>query len=295
MSTRPQLLVLGAGPAGAAAAVAAADCGLEVVVVDQAPMAGGQIYRAMPETFAPTSSADLGPEHREGQELRRLLAESSARLASGRLVWSVGSDLRVDAIGPDGPESWQPQALVVAGGATERVVPFAGWTLPGVFGLAAATILLKSQLMLPGARTLVAGCGPLLFAVAHGIVKRGGRVVAVVDLAGRGDWLKSLPAMAARPRDLKRGAAWLSGLRAAGVPVLHRHGIREARETGDGLEVVIGPVDSDRRPKGGGERVLQADCLTVGHGLVPATEVDTAAGGGTSLRGRIRRLDPAAR
>lgn len=82
--------------------------------------------------------------------------------------------------------------LIAAIGTHERVVPFPGWTTPGVIGLAATTILLKSQRMLPGRATLVAGCGPLLLAVAAGILKGGGSVVAVVDVAGPGEWLARL-------------------------------------------------------------------------------------------------------
>ncbi len=287
MSERPQLLILGAGPAGMGAALTSTACGLDVVIVDSAPAAGGQIYRAMPRGFAAVPESAPDSERLEGDDLRRRLAECPARLVPGHQVWSVGSDFRVDAVGPDGPRTWRPQALVAATGTTERVVPFPGWTLPGVIGLAAATILLKSQMMLPGARTVVAGCGPLLAAVAHSIVKRGGEVAAVVDLAGRSDWLSCLPRLASRPRDLLKGASWLARLRAAGVPVLHRHGVREARETAEGLEVMVGPVDRARRPTADGHRVLRADCLTVGHGLVPATEV-------TRLLGAAHRFEAAA-
>ncbi|MFP3741359.1 FAD/NAD(P)-binding oxidoreductase, partial [Burkholderia sp. SIMBA_019] len=74
-------------------------------------------------------------------------------------VWAVTGDYRVDAVGPDGPLHCTARALIVATGTTERVVPFDGWTTPGVIGLAAATILLKAQGVLPGRTTLVAGCG----------------------------------------------------------------------------------------------------------------------------------------
>ncbi len=291
MTGDPTLVILGAGPAGVGAALAAAECGLDALLVDAAAAAGGQVYRAMPESFEPADLGELGADYLEGERQRRLLAARPVATAFRHQVWSVGSDLRVDAVGPDGPESWRPRAIVVAAGTTERVVPFPGWTLPGVIGLAAATILLKSQMMLPGNRTVVAGCGPLLAAVAHAVQRRGGTVAAVVDLAAPADWLRCLPAMSSRPRDLLKGASWLLALRRAGVPVLFRHGIREVRDNGsDGLEVSVGPVDAARRPRTGtGERRFGGDCLTVGHGLVPATEVtrhlgaehryDAAAGG----------------
>src|SRR5258706_12565799 len=121
-------------------------------------------------------------------------------------AWSVGPGCRIDAIGPEGPVALSGSKLIVATGTSERVVPFPGWTLPGVIGLAAATIMLKSQRMLPGRATIVAGCGPLLIAVAAGILKYGGSRVAVVGHAGPRDWLGGVPAVLAGPGLLARGA-----------------------------------------------------------------------------------------
>ena len=134
---------------------------------------------------------------------------------------SIGTEdlrIRIDALSPDGPETYRTRAIIAATGTSERTLPFPGWTLPGVTGLAAATILLKSQKILPGHRTVVAGTGPLLLLVAATILKAGGTVLAVIDLAGRPDWLRCLPAMASRPDLLLRGLDWQSALRKARVP-----------------------------------------------------------------------------
>jgi NADPH-dependent 2,4-dienoyl-CoA reductase/sulfur reductase-like enzyme len=284
---QPDLLVVGGGPAGIGAALAASAQGVDTVLVDTAPTAGGQIYRSMPATFRLRPGAAPDPDRAQGQRLREALAGARVSHVTNHQVWSVGTDLRVDALGAGGPVWWRPRAIVAATGATERVVPFPGWTLPGVIGLAAATILLKSQQMLPGASTVVAGCGPLLFAVAHKIVKSGGRVVAVVDLAGRGDWLRGAGSMLARPRDLGRGLAWIRDLRSAGVPLLFGHAVHAVREGrgpaggegDDALAVDVVPVDARRRAvAGAAARTLRAHCVTVGHGLVPATELTRALG-----------------
>ena len=100
-------------------------------------------------------------------------------------VWSVSSNLVVSTVGPNGLSSWHARSLIIANGALERIIPFPGWTLPGVIGLAASTILLKSQFVIPGKSTVVAGCGPLLIAVAYGIIKSGGKVSAIIDLNGQ--------------------------------------------------------------------------------------------------------------
>ncbi len=268
------LLVLGAGPAGARAALRAQASGLSVVLVDENNDAGGQVWRPLPEGFARRPGSVPAAEAQDGDALRQELRRAGILCLYGHKVWNVGRSLRTDLIGPQGSVSWQPRALLVATGTTERVIPFDGWTLPGVMGLAAATILLKSQNMLPGRRTVVAGCGPLLLAVAHGILKAGGEVAAVIDLASRSDWLRTLPALVARPDLLWQGLRWQAKLRLAGVPVLYRHGIESVRPAAGGFEVRVQAVDGRGAPlRGSVGRSFSADGVTVGHGLVPGTDV----------------------
>jgi bacterioferritin-associated ferredoxin len=121
---------------------------------------------------------------------------------------------------------------------------------------------------------LVAGSGPLLAAVAIGILKAGGAVAAVVDLASPRDWLSRLPAMAARPDLLARGAAWVARLRLAGVPLLFGHRITEVTPTADGLRAAIGRVDAaGALVPGAGGPTLEMDAVAVGNGLVPSTDI----------------------
>jgi pyruvate/2-oxoglutarate dehydrogenase complex dihydrolipoamide dehydrogenase (E3) component/bacterioferritin-associated ferredoxin len=278
------LVVLGAGPAGANAALEAAGHGLSVALVDENAAAGGQVWRA----HAPSVARD-DADARDGAALRTRLAASSVRHLEGATAWLMGREesWRVDIARHGAAETITADALVIATGAHERVIPFPGWTLPGVFGLAAATILLKANGVLPGQRTVVAGCGPLLSLVAASILKAGGTVAAVVDLASRTEWLRTLPALAARPDLLARGAGWRARLAAARVPFFYRHTVIAA-EGRDRLDAVtLAQVDEQGRPVAGAPRVtLAADALAIGHGLVP----DTAA---TRLLRLSHRYDPA--
>lgn len=268
---RVDLAVLGAGPAGASAALAAARAGLRVALVDENADAGGQVWRK-PVRAGPDRAL---PEAAKGDALRRALGASDVEALFGRTVWSVGASLQLDLVeaATGRLERLLPERLVVAGGANERVVPFPGWTLPGVVGLAGATILLKSQGVAPGRRVVVAGCGPLLFAVAAGLLKAGVAVVAVADVASRGDWLRAAPGMLARPDLLAEGLRWMAALASARVPLLFRHAVRTAEGEGAVERVTLGPVDAGGAPAAGPERSFEIDALCVGNGLVPGSEV----------------------
>ncbi|RDJ99068.1 (2Fe-2S)-binding protein [Paraburkholderia lacunae] len=261
--------VLGGGPAGAHAAMAAAAAGLSVALFDENPAAGGQVYRAPVEGAAASGGAD----QEAGNTLRRELAASGVTTFFGHSVWAVTGDYRIDATGPHGAAHYTARALIAAAGTTERVVPFEGWTTPGVIGLAAATILLKSQHMLPGQSTLVAGCGPLLAAVAAKTIEGGGRVEAIADLAGIGDWLRTVPALLARPDLLRQGLRWWNTIRRAGTRRYARHTIVRVEAAGAQLRATLAPCDASGRPVEGKRKTVMADCVAVGHGLTPSTEV----------------------
>ena len=313
--------VVGAGTAGVEAALAAAGCGLDVVLVDAHPAAGGQVYRAPPSAFPPGGPGDA--DAATGDALRARLAASAVDAWLGERLWSVlarselaasgpvvrepsrapsaaeppkparttplrleaesgfrtgaAARFRLDTVGKRGGRALFATSLVLCPGALERVVPFPGWTLPGVIGLAAATILLKSQRLLPGNRVVVAGSGPLVPAVAAGVLKAGGAVAAIVELNRPCDWLRALPRMAATPRLLARGAGWITRIAGSGVPVLLRHSIRSATGDRELDAVTVGPVDAVGSWRGGAgsppERRIAADALAVGHGLAPATEI----------------------
>jgi thioredoxin reductase/bacterioferritin-associated ferredoxin len=270
--TEADLIVVGAGPAGAECAVRAAAFGLRAVVLDEQPHAGGQVWRAPWRAEA----TPKGPDGAAGAKLRARLASAQVDHRPRHQVWSVTREeagYRVDALGPEGSVAFSAPALVAATGAHERVVPFPGWTLPGVVGLAAATVLLKAHGVSPGRRVLVAGCGPLLAAVAAGVLEAGAELVAVADLSPRAAWLRALPALATRPRLLARGAAWAARIAASSAPVLAAYGVRRAEGDDAVARVVLGPVDADGAPLPGPERAFDVDALVVGHGLVPGSEI----------------------
>jgi thioredoxin reductase/bacterioferritin-associated ferredoxin len=266
------VVVLGGGPAGMQAAISARRHGLSVAVIDEGQRPGGQIYRA-PSREARPQDLVGGTDLARGERLRALLRESGAQVLSQHRAFAAAPGLRVDCMAPDGKVSLEAKSVILATGTTERVFPMPGATLPGVIGLAAATILLKAHGVVPGSPTIVAGVGPLLYAVAAGIRKAGGRVGAVVDLLAPSDWAAALPGLASRPDLLGRGASWMAGLRLAGVTIHHRstltavHGERGV----EAVEIARAARDWSLLP-GGQRHVLPAAGVAIGHGLTPATE-----------------------
>ena len=262
MKGHVDVAVIGAGPAGAHATMAAARAGLTCMLFDEAAAAGGQVYRA-----PALGRMDKKQDAIEGDQLRSALGESGAILAFRRRVWLVEHGFVIHAIGPDGPERITSDRLIVATGTSERVVPFPGWTTPGVIGLAAATILLKADATLPGPRTVIAGRGPLLAAVAAGTLDLGGDVVAVLDQARQSRWIKALPKMASQPDLLKHGIGWWMQLVRARVPI--RHGADIVDVTKERNELLVSTATGE---------TFACDSVAVGHGLTPSTEITRLLG-----------------
>lgn len=267
MSTAYDLIILGAGPAGSHAALKASQQGMRVVLLDEQMQAGGQIWRAPLYSTGKASQETL-----DGNAMREALAQSSVTRSLGRRVWSITSGYRLDALGPSGNETYTAPRLIVATGAHERIIPFPGWTLPGILGLAAATILIKSHAAAPPQGWVAAGVGPLLAAVAGGFTQKGHPPQAIIDQSSPADWFKALPALASRPSLLKQGLGWVLAIAGQRIPVYFGHHIVKAVGDDSLTSLTIAPI------KGGAEKTLTTSTLFVGHGLVPGGEVPKLLG-----------------
>src|SRR5688572_23884374 len=269
--------IVGAGPAGMAAAIEASSRGLRVVLLDEHAIAGGQVYRVA-DGIAPLHA---DPDRHDGDVLRRALANATVDVRASHRVWHVeriANEWHVHALGRDGALTVRAPALIAATGAIERHVPFDGWERPGVMGLASATILLKAQRVLPGRAVVVGGTGPLLLVVAKSIVENGGRVVAVVDANTKARWLSQGRDLASRPDLVARGLAWMRVLKRHRVPMLHAHAIRSVTGDAGALRAIVAPVVDGGRPMRRREIAFDADAVCCGYGLMPATDLTRLAG-----------------
>ena len=259
---RVDVLVLGAGPAGMSAALEARAQGLSVLLLDENAAPGGQVYRGA-RADARGPGAD---QARAGAKLAAALAGSGAERRFGAVLWAI----------EPGPVAFFSEAgearrvaagqIILAPGTTERALPIPGWTLPGVMGVGAAQILMKSAGLLPSGAVWLAGQGPLLWLYAAQALAKGGRIAGIVDMSGpRTAALWHLPAALAAPGYLARGMAWMRAVRRQ-VPV---HRSRDLRAEGDGqLERVV--IDGTPHP---------ADTLLLHDGVVPNTQVTRAIQG----------------
>lgn len=239
MSLICDLAIIGAGPAGLAAAVSAANAGLKVVVLDEQPVPGGQIYRNI-ETVTATRAQHLkwlGPDYAAGLELVRRFHRTAVEYFPCTQVWQVGHDGRVFYRRNGAAGMVTAKKTLIATGAMERPLPVPGWTLPGVLSCGAAQTLLKANGFVPEGRFVLAGCGPLLLLLTAQLIRAGVRPAALLETSFS-PWaaLPHLPGMLATPGYLAKGWSLLREIRASGIP-FHRgvqrlaiHGPERARE-----------------------------------------------------------------
>jgi D-hydroxyproline dehydrogenase subunit alpha len=202
MTERFDILVVGAGPAGVAAAVCAAEAGRSVALVDDNPAAGGQIWR---------SGGHLPEQARTW--LARLEASRATRLQGWRVVDSPEPQMlraeRSDGAGRDpNCADFGYKTLILATGARERFLPFPGWTLPNVMGAGGLDAMVRGGLPISGKRVVLAGTGPLLFAVAAHVAGRGAQIVAVCEQASMARLARFAAKMLSEPGKLKQGAGY---------------------------------------------------------------------------------------
>lgn len=224
--------IVGAGPAGIVAAQTLLAHGLCPVLIDEAPKPGGQIYRQVPDGMQRSAKALYGFEHRKAQEIH-LLGQRLAQQLDYRdqtLVWNIEGN-RLFLQSASGLTDLAFSHLILATGATDRILPFPGWLLPGVFTLGGAQVALKHQGCAIGRHVVLAGTGPLLYLVAWQYAKAGVPIAAVLDASPLSGQVRALPGLASNPGMLAKGLWYAGWLRSHGVPV--HTGIRLIEARGD--------------------------------------------------------------
>jgi NADPH-dependent 2,4-dienoyl-CoA reductase/sulfur reductase-like enzyme len=286
MTRNTEVLVIGAGPAGIAAATAAAESGRKVLVLDNNLVAGGQIWRRATVEANKSSHPDNAPKLRALERLER----SGAQVLASRAVFSAEASGTVQAVHETGSgtlsEQFQFEQLILATGARERFLPFPGWTLPGVFGAGGLQALVQGGYPVAGKRVVVAGTGPLLLAVAAHLAQDGAVVSQVVEQAPLTRLLSFMASLVRNPSKLIEGARYRASL----GKTAYRTGcwVVEAIAAPEGVD--LGAV---RLTNGTRTWTEPCDLLACGYHLVPNTEIAELLG--CNLRGRFVEVDEAQR
>jgi glycine/D-amino acid oxidase-like deaminating enzyme len=266
----PDLLVVGAGPAGLSAAIAAAEAGAAVIVLDERTAAGGQYAKPL----AP-SHRDAAPDAqaRVGDDLRARAAAAGVVIRQKATVWGGFASDEIAAVVDGRAVTFRPRRLVIAAGAHEAPVALPGWTLPGVMTTGALQTLVRTQRVLPSPRVLIAGSGPLNLQLAVELLNAGVRPLAVIEAAPRPSAAALLAAwrMARTAPDLLRqGLGMLAALKRAGVPVIHNARVT-ALEGEDSVRAA-------RVATPAGEQVIAAEVVALNLGFQPEVGLARALG-----------------
>ncbi|WP_247872562.1 NAD(P)/FAD-dependent oxidoreductase [Azospirillum sp. TSO35-2] len=267
-------VIVGAGPAGIRAAERLVAAGLRPVVIDEAARWGGQIYRQPPEggPFTRPKSALYGLEAGKADAVHRAMAaiRDHVDYRPRTLAWNCEAGA-LDLLSDGAVETLPFSHLILATGATDRVLPFPGWTLPGVFTLGGSQVALKFQGCAVGRRVAFLGTGPLLLLVAYQYLKAGVEVAGIFDTTPFLTQARAGVGMLRDPVTFAKGMLYLGWLRARGVPI--HYNVRPVRA--EGTERVAALVWRDAK---GRETRTECDAVAVGLGLRSETQLADLAG-----------------
>lgn len=274
MTEACDVLIVGAGPAGLAAAVQARELGLSVTVVDEQCEPGGQIYRAVERAERDGRAASLADDYRHGLRLIDAFRRCGAIYFPAHQVWQIEPDGRAYVSDGTASHAIAAQRVIVAVGAIERPVPVARWTLPGVMSVGSAQILLKTVGLRPDGGVWLAGSGPLALAYASQLVACGGRLAGFLDTSRA---VQRRTAIATQWRGALRGWRYIAkGLRY--YASLRRSGMRIVEHV-DAVEPVgQARVERVRWRVGSKWEEAPASGLLLHEGVIPNTHLTQSIG-----------------
>ena len=277
MSTRWDAIIIGAGPAGLAAATLLGERQARVLLVDEQPAPGGQIYRQVERVAGerPGLLAVLGPDYGHGAELARRFRASGAHYRPQSTVWQVTPGREVWLSRDGRSERHEADTVLLATGAMERPVPVPGWTLPGVMTAGAVQILLKSAGLRADEPLVLAGSGPLLYLLAQQCLAAGARLAALLDTASVENEraaLAHLPAalLGGGLGYLRKGLKLKAVIRKSGVPWFR--GVEDIRI--EGTDAVTGVAFRSRGRAGR----IDARLVALHEGVIPAQQISRSVG-----------------
>ncbi len=259
---RWDLVVIGAGPAGLSAAIEAAEAGMSVIVFDENKKPGGQLFKQIHKFFG-SKENHAGVRGIEiGQMLLEKAQKDHIQVELDSAVIGIAKDRSVSVRKDGQTREVQGQNILIAAGASERTLPFPGWTLPGVIGAGAAQTMMNLYGVRPGKKILMIGSGNVGLVVSYQMLQAGCQVAAVVDAAPR------IGGYGVHAAKLARN----------GVPFYLSHTVIRAEGDGAVKSVTIGQVDSSWNIIPGTEKTFDVDTVCMAVGLDPMSQLARMAG-----------------
>lgn len=266
-----RIVIVGAGPAGVRAAEMLVAAGLKPIVIDENLRAGGQIYRQPPIGFTRPKKQLYGFESGKADALHRTFDGLAGKIdyRPDTLVWNCHAQ-QLDLLTRGQHRSQPFSHLILCTGAMDRVLPFPGWLLPGVYTLGAAQVALKAQGCVLGGRIVLVGAGPLLYLVAYQYAKAGANIAAVLDTASFSGKLRATFDLLKQPVTFAKGMYFLAWLRSHGIKVIG--GVQNIAVTGEDK------VSGLSWHKNGRAHNIACDAVAAGFGLRSETQLADLAG-----------------
>jgi len=303
---RVDLAVVGAGPAGLSAAVAAREKGINVIVIDEGLEPGGRLLSQVHVDPSKPVTERIWIGRTVASSLVRRAEKLGVRLMMATTVWGLfrSGELWSVMLNSGGPSEVLARAVLIATGSAEQPLPVPGWTLPGVITAGAAQVMVNQWRVRPGHRAFIVGMDPLAFATVHGLTMAGVRVLGIAnpppgvpagdqgvprEVLGRlADLSHLAPSVLMRlggPVSRSRAVARLACalyvrpvLRVWGAAVMLRHAVVEVEGDAEVSHVVLSPQRPDGTVAGGIRQRVPVDTVCLAGGLAPLTELAAVAG-----------------
>ena len=279
MTRRFQAVVVGMGPAGLAAAIELGRAGVSTALIDQAPAPGGQVYRQPPAEFR----VPPGPgraRHATGKRLIREIGPfgRSISFLNGAIAWGAFGP-GVLSVQHDGCNlDLRYEKLIVCEGAQERVIPFPGWTLPGVFSIGALQKMITTQGIVPEGRVLLAGSGPLMVGTGAALARAGAELAGWYEAVPLARWASLGLAMPRWPRLITESLSYLSELVSRGVKLRFGWGLKRVSGNQRVEAATLVRLDGGGAPIAGSEKEVPVDVVGIGFGLQPSVRLARLVG-----------------
>jgi NADPH-dependent 2,4-dienoyl-CoA reductase/sulfur reductase-like enzyme len=272
------IAVVGAGPAGLSAALAASNAGAHVVVLDEYPEPGGQFYKQLPTQYRVPDRTQLDDDYTKGDKLLGAVRAAGITLSTETLVWGSFEPGVLCVLRRREAGTVKARKIIVASGAYERTVPFPGWDLPGVMTPGGAQTLVKNQQLMPGNHILLAGSGPFLLPVAKSLISAGAKLAGIYEATRPLEWVSHSLRLWGHWDRIGEGLRYRRAIAEAGIPI--RFGWIVVRAEGSEMleRVVLMKCDKNGQTIAGTDHIECVDTLCVGYGFIPSVQLTRLLG-----------------